>query len=135
MTLLLIMKGKQMLHAVNTTLFKLDSKGKIRQWNIRVEDSANDAATIVITTGIKDGAMVESKVEITEGKNLGKVNATTPFEQAVSEANSKIEYQLRSGYVRNVADAKQFTLGSGVLAPMLAQKYHPLGNEGQKGAK
>lgn len=114
-------------------LYKLDSKGKVRIWWIYVQEYSAGHADIVMESGLEGGKLVVNSIRITEGKNIGKANETTPFEQAVKEAQAKVELQLRSGYVRDKADLKQFTLGSGIPAPMLAQKYSPDGS--QKGSK
>jgi len=62
------------------------------------------------------------------------LNETTHFTQAVSEMESKIEKKLKKGYVYKVSEAKSSSiLGSGIGAPMLAQKYSADGS--QKGSK
>lgn len=110
------------------TLYQLDLAGNTKQWTIEVSDNLNGTANISIRSGRLDGATIENVTTIREGKNIGKVNETTPFEQAISEANSKIELKLRKGYVENLSDAiSSATLGSGIPQPMLAQKYHPTG--------
>lgn len=118
------------------TVYKLDSKGKQREWSIWVEGDANslDApATIKMESGLVTGKKVPQEVVITSGKNLGKANATTPYTQAVSEAKAKLELQERSGYVKELSQVTQGVLRSGISAPMLAQKYHPTGE--QSGSK
>lgn len=114
------------------TLYKIDSKGKTRVWKIGVV-VLGEKVKIKIYSGILDGKLVLTEIPITSGKNLDKSNSTTPYTQALSEIQSKIDSQLRSGYVEDINNAKQFTLGSGIPKPMLAQKYHPNGE--QKGSK
>lgn len=118
------------------TIYKLDSKGKQRVWSIWVEGDANSAtapATIRIESGLLEGKKVNEAIEITSGKNLGKANATTPYTQAVSEAQAKLELKLRGEYVKELSQVSQGVLRSGISAPMLAQKYHPTG--AQSGSK
>lgn len=116
-----------------TTVYKLDSKDKKRQWSIEVV-GYEDKAVIVIESGLVGKKLVTQTIGITEGKNLGKANATTPYTQAVSEAKAKLELQLRSGYVENLEEVKESgTLRSGIKSPMLAQKHDPTGK--QKGSK
>lgn len=113
---------------IGHTLYKLDSKGKLREWTITVDQYSN-YSDMVITAGLCDGKKVVNTVAISEGKNLGRSNETTPHTQALLEAEAKIELQLRSGYVTDPSEAKQAILGSGLPAPMLAQKYHPTGDQ------
>lgn len=113
-------------------LYKLDTKGKTRMWSIHVIEY-DDYSEIVVYSGLIDGKQIKNVFRISEGKNVGKSNATTHFTQALSEAESRVDLQTRSGYVYDVKDAKQDVLGSGIDAPMLAHKYHPSGE--QKGSK
>lgn len=115
------------------TLYKLDSKGKERQWTITVVTDGH-TGDIIIDTGLVEGKKVEQVISIDKGKNVGKANATTPATQALAEAQAKLEQQLRSGYVKDLADVKASgTLGSGLPQCMLAQKFDPKGL--QKGSK
>jgi ATP-dependent DNA ligase len=87
-----------------------------------------------MSTGILDGKMTETRIPIYEGKNIGKVNETTHYTQAMFELNSKIESKIREGYVEDVKNLKsKECLGSGVKQVMLANKYDPNGL--QKGSK
>lgn len=76
------------------TLFKKTSTGAIQEWSIRVEGS-----TITTTYGQVGGAMQEASDTLSEGKNLGKANATTAAEQAVKEAEARHLKQKKKGYV------------------------------------
>ena len=117
---------------LNKTLYKVDTKDKIREWTIDVVDKGT-TSEIIIKAGISGGKLVTNSIVITEGKNLGKANATTHYTQAVSEALAKFELQERSGYVQDINLAQKSVLRSGISAPMLAQKYHPTG--AQNGSK
>lgn len=69
-----------------------------------------------------DGKGVEKHVPI-KGKNIGRANETTPAEQAVLEAKSRVSKQLDKGYVENEADAAlPVTDASGNKKPMKAKK-------------
>jgi DNA ligase-1 len=69
------------------TLYGSASTGKVKQWTICVE--ARDGAGVIITThGYVGGAMQVNERVVTEGKNVGKKNETTPLAQAISEAQS-----------------------------------------------
>ncbi len=121
------------------TLYKRDSKGKTRVWSIYVERTESgpghtvteiSPALLVINAGLLGGKLVEQKYTIAAGKNIGKSNETTPYQQAVSEAESKIEAQRKDGYVDRVDELKDAkVLGSGLKEPALAHKYHPQGKQ------
>lgn len=111
------------------TLYQKDSLDRVRSWEIVVINNG-DNTEIIVTTGLLDGAKVSNYNTISNGKNIGKSNETTHYEQALLEANSKIELQLKRGYVRYLEDLRdKDTLGSGVPAPMLANKHHPTGEQ------
>ncbi len=114
---------------MNVTLYQIDSKGKARSWQIRVVNNTN-SSDIVIETGLIDGKKVVNTTTISEGKNFGKANQTNHYTQAISEAKSTLDSQIRKGYVYDLKYAKSSSvLGSGIPAPMLAQKYHPTGEQ------
>jgi DNA ligase-1 len=112
-----------------TQLYQKDSNNNMKTWEIYVNNKGN-YSEIVIQSGRLGGNLVENVAKIMEGKNTGKSNETTHYTQAVSEMNSKIEQQLRKGYVYDMKDAKNSSvLGSGVLSPMLAHKYDRTGKQ------
>jgi ATP-dependent DNA ligase len=74
--------------------------GKLKSWSIRVLDK--DAFAIIQTThGYIDGKQQTNEKIISEGKNIGKKNETTPLEQAISEARSAWIKKKESGYSPN----------------------------------
>jgi len=82
-------------------LYARDSKGKIRSWEIKVipiNDNANTEATIVQQSGLLLGKKTSKSTKVTKGKNIGKANETTPFNQAVSNAQSKHNSKVLDGY-------------------------------------
>jgi DNA ligase-1 len=97
-------------------IYKKDSKGKIRVLHVFTEGS-----TLVQESGIVDGKLVQHSSECA-GKNIGKSNETTPEEQALSEAMSKIETKMTEGYFNSVEDAEEKG-GEKVILPMLAKSY------------
>lgn len=114
---------------------KSASTGKGKVWKIRVDDKGTQSE-IVIRSGafnfetLEEGKLITNTAIVSVGKNIGKANETTHYTQAVSEAQAKIELKIREGYSDDVEKAKgssSATLGSGILKPMLAQKYHPTG--------
>ena len=58
-----------------------------RLWKIEVKESS-DYSNIIRTHGKIDGKHVTSEKRITQGKNIGKKNETSVYEQACSEALS-----------------------------------------------
>lgn len=118
---------------VNQTLYQIDSKGRIKVWKIWLEVLASHVE-IHIESGKLHGKLAKTVTKITEGKNIGRANATTPETQAISEIKSKIESKLKQGYVEDISLAKpQSELGTGIKQPMLAHKYDP--TKKQKGSK
>lgn len=108
------------------TLYKQDTVGKTREWSIEVIKNEDGTATINKLSGIKDGKMVSESKTITEGKNIGKVNETSPYAQAVSEAQSDITKKKKGTYVSNVDDIREAgDLATGIQEPMTAKTYDP----------
>ena len=96
------------------TIYKLDSKGKCRFLTIENQDNF-----VVQTSGLLGSDKpVENRSECI-GKNTGKVNATTPEEQALAEATAKLKKKLEEGYYVTVEEAQGGTL----VLPMLAQDF------------
>lgn len=94
------------------TLYKIDSKGKIREWSIIVEGN-----TYTQIYGIKDGKMQHVSTEIKVGKNIGRANETTAEEQCRAEAESLWKKQRdRKGYTEDIPTEKP-------MRPMLAKSF------------
>ena len=101
-------------------LYGLPSNGKkIKEWSILVSKEGN-SAFIKRIHGYTDCKMQETIKEISKGKNIGKKNETTPFQQASNEAQSLWKKQIDSGYVENV---DKLQLNEKIL-PMLAHDFH-----------
>lgn len=101
------------------TLWATSSTGKTKQWRVSVFEEP-DHARMVITHGYVDSKETVNERKI-YGKNIGKSNETTPFEQAVSEAESRIAKQLDKGYTR---DQIKLTSPPKLPRPMLAHVFH-----------
>lgn len=106
-------------------LFKQTSTGAIQEWSISVK--GNEIHTIYGQVGGK----LQSTVDIIRvGKNVGRSNETTPEEQALSEAQSKWEKQVKKGYVEDLNRASQGdTDHEGGINPMLAHKFSEQGHK------
>lgn len=79
------------------TLFSRDSKGKIKQWNCTIENM--DIYSVVkVSYGLLNGKQHESIDTIEKGKNQGKANETSHYEQALSEGQSRWKHKNKEGY-------------------------------------
>lgn len=69
-------------------LFGVSRVGKVKQWQAAVQENDNGTATIIIKSGYVGQKITERPKIIRKGKNIGKSNETTPFEQAMSQIES-----------------------------------------------
>jgi ATP-dependent DNA ligase len=67
-------------------LYGMSKDGKIKNWEICVE-RFNDYSEIVTLHGYEN--KIETRVRVNKGKNIGKTNETTHFQQGILEAQSK----------------------------------------------
>lgn len=95
------------------------SKKAIQEWKISVRMNEDGSCDILSVHGQVDGKMQTDVVEVKKGKNIGKSNETTPFEQACSQAQSKWNKQIDKGYTEDPSGESK----SDVILPMLAEKY------------
>jgi len=70
-------------------LYGVSRVGKVKQWQPRVELDEFSRPKIIIESGYVDGKIKKQPKLVTKGKNIGKANETTPFEQAVSQIQSQ----------------------------------------------
>lgn len=95
------------------TLYKRDSKSKIRIWTIcTIDDEIHQQS------GLLDGKLV-SNSKLAKCKNVGRSNETSGSEQAVLEMNSLIKSKLDEGYFKTKEEAENEL----VILPMLAKSY------------
>jgi DNA ligase 1 len=110
-----------------STLYKKTSTGAIQYWTIQVYPGVSTEALIVTSYGQVGTPNPQETTDIIyEGKNLGKKNETTPYQQAVLEAAAKHEKQRKKGYVTTIEDADAGNLDAivqGGISPMLAHKF------------
>lgn len=102
-------------------LYKRTSTGAIQQWQISVEDT-----TIVTAYGQVGGKIQTTLDPIAEGKNIGRVNETTPRQQALAEAKAQWTKKKKAGYVENLEDAelgKTDSIIKGGIVPMTAKVF------------
>ena len=104
---------------MNRPLYKRDTTGNVRVWQMELGWDSEDVAAHRSHTGIKDGAIVTSEWKLTSAKNVGRSNATTAREQAESEIANLYVQRLDRGYFENEADIDTFDK----FKPMLAVEY------------
>lgn len=112
------------------TLYKQNTSRNMMVWDIKVypNPALPGAYDIETRFGQEGGKIQETSDTIFEGKNLGKKNETTVFQQAVNEAESKWKAQFDKGYVaeRDRAERGESDLK---VSPMLAQDYEKHGKK------
>lgn len=99
---------------MNKTVYKKDTKGKIRKTTIFVTGNI-----ITQRSGIVGSDKATEHTSFAKEKNVGKTNYKTPEEQAVIEAEAKITKKIKEGYFPTAEEAEK----SEVLMPMLAKPY------------
>lgn len=99
------------------TLYKFAKSGAIQEWSISTGQNPDGTAFHKVLYGQQNGAQQTARVDVVEGKNIGKRNETTPYEQACAEAQSKWERQLDKGYAQGAPKPLPKT------QPMLAKPY------------
>jgi ATP-dependent DNA ligase len=101
-------------------LYKATTGGGKQVWQIKVVEGPKGSGIMITTYGLEGGKMQETRDTITEGKNIGKKNATTAYEQACAEAESRWNKQKdRKGYGLTVEESAEVRGAS----PMLAHTY------------
>ena len=117
------------------TLYGKSKTGKTQVWKIEVIKQ-DPSALIRVTYGYEGGKEVVNEKEITKGKNLGKKNETSPYEQALLEAQSTWEGKIDGGYAEKLGNAQAPSMATAnavaahkTISPMLAQDYHKQGKK------
>lgn len=109
-------------------LYGKSKTNKVKMWSITVENHG-DHSIITTLHGYEDGKKQETKITVKSGKNIGKANETSHFQQACSEAESKWNKKKdNEGYTLQ----KEKNASSGIVEkektktcyfPMLAQDF------------
>lgn len=99
-------------------VYAKSSTDKIKEWKAIAEETQDMGVVLRVFSGYIDGKKTESTRTVA-GKNIGRANETTPFDQACKDAESKLNKKMDEGYVLNQAELENQTL----LLPMLAHSY------------
>jgi ATP-dependent DNA ligase len=100
------------------SLYKINNKGKVYQWNIKVVLLNDNTYDIITSHGEQNGNKVEHKRNI----NAGKANRTI-LQQAISEATSKYNAKKnKEGYTENLGNLDNIST-SRIIRPMLAATF------------
>lgn len=81
-------------------LYGYDTNGKQKIWSISAYDKG-EHSIVEIGYGYVSGKITRSSKIISTGKNIGKKNETTPYQQAISEAQSKWKKKTETGFSEN----------------------------------
>ena len=102
-------------------LFGTTSTGGIKTWQIFVVKQIGFSEVMIRTQhGKLDGKLTEQIKMIKTGKNIGKSNETSPWEQACSEAASTFQEKLDKKYITEIPNGKN---ESKAILPMLAHDF------------
>ncbi len=100
-------------------LYGLSRVGKVKQWKIGAVENDDGTATMLVQSGYVGGKIRDIPKPIRKGKNIGKANETTPFEQAISEAKSKWNGKRDENYELDMIDPNDYT--PRLMLPQLAK--------------
>lgn len=99
-------------------LYTKDKNNRIRTWDCQVTEKDN-MVKIVKTYGLLDGKKTVNTTVIDSGKNIGKKNETSTFEQAKLMVESLTKKQREAGYTDSLEELEQKLF----ILPMLANKW------------
>lgn len=98
------------------TLYKKDSKGKIRIWYIEQD---NDKYRVV--AGLQNGKQVTNAWTTAQPTNVGRSNERDGVAQATFEVDAEYTKQKKRDYFESIGEITE--TGSKIFEVMLAQKY------------
>ena len=96
------------------TLYKLDSKGKLREWWME-----QDGSRYRTHSGLADGKKAATGWTQAEATNVGRSNERDPVAQATFEIEAEYTKNLERDYHRTIEGAQN---GAHFFEPMLAAK-------------
>ena len=100
-------------------LYGISRVGKVKQWQAKVELDGFSRPTIIIESGYVGGKIQSKPKVVTKGKNIGKANETTPFEQAVSQIESQWKAKMFENYEPHMLDPDNYI--PRLMLPQLAK--------------
>jgi DNA ligase-1 len=109
-------------------LYKIDKRENLKIWHIyKVEiNDTHIGATWYYKYGNKDGKIIKRHKYVRTGKNIGKKNETTAYEQAVLDGLSKFNNKIKKdGYM---TDPQLAEISSKQFSPMLVSKWKSVKN-------
>ena len=102
------------------TLYKRATNGKVLEHTIEVMGHAYRTHS-----GYVDGVITTTEWTYCVGKNIGKVNESSPEEQAYREAKAEWKKRTERNYFANVSEIDNGTM----FKPMLAHKWEDYANK------
>lgn len=96
-------------------LYKRNTNESINQWQIIIKGNS-----YYTQAGLLNGNLIQSNLTFIKGKNKGRSNGTTDYEQTIKEVESKFKKKIESGYSENI---KKIDTSRKFFVPMLAHKY------------
>lgn len=108
------------MNQVKTTLYALNKDGSIQEWRVYTELS-----NVIVQFG-KKGGKIQTKITECSPKNVGRANETTGEQQAILEAISKWEKQVRTGYRESVDQLENEEQFSPMLAHDGTKRSHDI---------
>jgi len=109
-------------------LFAKNKAGKIKEWEVEVFSNPDGTASFIRASGLAGGTKTSTVRNVKVGKNIGKSNETSPYEQACLDARSRWNKQIDKGYGTCVADLKSAHEVEFFL-PMLANRFDKVGKK------
>ena len=118
-------------------LYGESSKGKRKRWEVSVAER-DGHGYITVKHGYDGGKQVVNERAVTSGKNLGKKNATTPYQQSLLEAKALWKKKMDAGYAEETEAAQQQEAAQiveqqvkpfKIPSPMLAHDFHKRGKD------
>lgn len=97
-------------------LFGISKKGKVKSWKISIEYDGG-YPIVFIEHGYEDGKKQRSGKPISVGKNIGKSNETSPWQQAVLEVRAAWKKKQDKNYFVRPCKKNE------AMLPMLAFEY------------
>lgn len=105
------------------TYYKKRANGKVQQWTIILFEN-NSGVFYQTKHGQVDGIIQDSEpTEIKSGKNIGKKNETTKYEQGLKEMQSKINKKVKEGFITEQDNVNRVIIK--------AQKYKTFAESGK----